>query len=48
MYRWRTKDEYEGPWVFDKMNGKGIFTWADGRREECTFRDDAKVFFKDH
>jgi len=23
-------DEYNGDWLLDKYNGKGIFTWANG------------------
>jgi len=23
---------YEGDWIANKMHGKGVFTWSDGRR----------------
>lgn len=46
MYRWKSGEQYEGPWVFDKMNGKGNFYHANGKNVEAIFRDDAKVNLK--
>lgn len=46
MYKWRTGEQYEGPWVFDKMNGKGNFYHSNGKSVEAIFRDDAKVNLK--
>ena len=30
------------------MNGKGVFTWADGRRYEGEFKDDKREGYGEH
>lgn len=36
---------YEGEWKNNKMHGKGIFTWRDGRRYEGEYVNDKKEGF---
>ena len=36
---------YEGEWKNNKMHGKGIFTWKDGRRYEGEYVNDKKEGF---
>ncbi len=43
MYRWKSSEQYEGPWIYDKMNGKGNFSLSDGKSFEAVFVNDAKA-----
>ena len=36
-------DRYEGNWKNDKKEGKGIYYFKDGRKEECYCKDDEYV-----
>ena len=35
MYVWANKERYEGQWANDKMNGKGVFSFANGAKVEA-------------
>lgn len=43
MYKWATNEQFEGPFIYDKMNGKGNFYHANGKSVEVTFVNDARV-----
>jgi hypothetical protein len=43
MYTWKSGEKFNGIWEGDRMNGKGLFTYADGTAEEREFRDDRIV-----
>ena len=32
VYQWSDGRTYEGEWKNNKMDGKGTFSWADGRK----------------
>jgi hypothetical protein len=33
---------FNGEWLNNKMHGKGVFTWSDGRKYEGDYHDDKK------
>lgn len=35
-YTWADKSIYDGYWVDNKITGKGVYKWADGRAQYFT------------
>lgn len=43
IYKWRDGSRYEGEWKLDKMSGKGLMKYADGRTSTMEYKGGVRL-----